>query len=158
MKMRPAETRHSLLASAVQVPCRTAASVGLRPAAPTIAAITQSAGRLAASISASAPAADLDAGAGKSGAEVGVATLIGDDGKLGPVLHGEFGETRGVAAAGQGHHRVGRWIAADEIEGVLADRAGGAEHRDAAALRAWRRDPDGFGMSGENGHRQRLTR
>ena len=38
----------------------------------------------------------LDAGAGKPGAEVGVTTLIGDDGKLRPVLHGEFGETRGV--------------------------------------------------------------
>src|SRR6476661_1221599 len=53
MKIGPAETRHSLLASAVQVPWRTAASVGLRPAAPTIAAITQSAGRLAASTNAS---------------------------------------------------------------------------------------------------------
>ena len=56
MKMSPAETRHSLLASAVSVPCRTASSVGLSPAAPTIAAMTQSAGRLAASSSASSPA------------------------------------------------------------------------------------------------------
>src|SRR3546814_4947198 len=63
--------------------------------------------------------------------------------------HGEFGETRGVAATGQGHHRVRRWIASDEIEGVLADRAGGAEHRVAAALRPWRREPDGFGLRSE---------
>ena len=100
----------------------------------------------------------LDAGAGKPCAKIGIATLIGDDRKLGPVLHGEFGETRGVAAAGQGHHRVRRWIAADEIERVLADRAGGAEHGDAARARPGRFQPDGFGMSGENGHRQRLTR
>jgi hypothetical protein len=53
----PAQTRHSLLASATAAPRRTAASVGPSPAAPTIAAITQSAGRSAASISASSPAA-----------------------------------------------------------------------------------------------------
>ncbi len=53
----PAETRHSLLASATTAPRRTAASVGRRPAAPTIAAITQSAGIKAASITASGPAA-----------------------------------------------------------------------------------------------------
>ena len=45
----PAQTRHSLVASATIAPRRTAVSVGPRPAAPTIAAITQSAGRAAAS-------------------------------------------------------------------------------------------------------------
>ena len=53
----PAQTRHSLLASATTVPRRIAASVGASPAAPTIAAMTHSAGKLAASVSASAPAA-----------------------------------------------------------------------------------------------------
>ncbi len=41
----PAETRHSLLASAMSAPRRAAASVGPRPALPTIAAITQPASR-----------------------------------------------------------------------------------------------------------------
>ena len=57
MNTSPAVTRHSLLASATRRPCRTAAMVGRRPAAPMMPAITQSAGRSAASIKASAPAA-----------------------------------------------------------------------------------------------------
>ena len=61
----PAQTRHSLVASATMAPRRTAASVGSRPAAPTIAAITQSAGRAAASTRPSRPAGDLDTGAGE---------------------------------------------------------------------------------------------
>ena len=45
MNSAPAQTRHSLLASATVAPRSTAASVGFSPAAPLIAAITQSAGR-----------------------------------------------------------------------------------------------------------------
>ena len=44
MKTSPAETRHSLLASATPAALRRGANVGARPAAPTIAAMTQSAG------------------------------------------------------------------------------------------------------------------
>ena len=47
MNSAPAQTRHSLLASATVAPRSTAASVGRKPAAPVIAAITQSAGRAA---------------------------------------------------------------------------------------------------------------
>ncbi len=57
MKISPAHTRHSLLASATRRPCETAASVGGNPAAPMMPAITQSAGRVAASMSALCPAA-----------------------------------------------------------------------------------------------------
>ncbi len=53
----PALTRHSLLAKAITAPRRTAAISGFSPAAPTIAAMTQSAGRSAAEITASGPAA-----------------------------------------------------------------------------------------------------
>ena len=100
----------------------------------------------------------FDACARESCAKIGVAALIRDDGKLRLMLNGEIGEARGVAPSGQGHHRVRGRIAADEIESVLADRTRGAEHRDTARLRLTRGKPDGFRMSGEHGHSQRLTR
>lgn len=53
----PAQIRLSLLASAITEPVRAAASVGARPADPTIADITQSAPSAAASLIAAAPAA-----------------------------------------------------------------------------------------------------
>ena len=53
----PAQTRHSLLARPMVAPRRIAAIVGSSPAAPTIEAMTQSAGRLAASTTADGPAA-----------------------------------------------------------------------------------------------------
>ncbi len=56
-KSGPAVTRLSLLASASVLPWRSARKPGTRPAAPTIALITQSAGRSAASAMASGPAA-----------------------------------------------------------------------------------------------------
>ena len=56
MKKSPAQTRHSLLASATVAPRSTAASAGFNPAAPLTAAITQSAGRAAASTIALSPA------------------------------------------------------------------------------------------------------
>ena len=55
MKRLPAQTSTSLLAKATMRPWRTAASVGSSPAAPTIPAITQSAGRSAASTRAARP-------------------------------------------------------------------------------------------------------
>jgi hypothetical protein len=57
MNMPPAHTRHSLLASATVAPRLAAASVGLSPTEPLTAAITQSAGRSAASINAASPLA-----------------------------------------------------------------------------------------------------
>ena len=53
----PAQTSASLLARATMAPRRAAASVGASPANPTTAAITHSAGRAAASLTASGPAA-----------------------------------------------------------------------------------------------------
>ena len=63
MNSAPAQTRHSLLASATVAPRSIAASVGLRPMAPLIAAITQSAGRCAASMQRRLAGRGLDAGA-----------------------------------------------------------------------------------------------
>ena len=57
MNRLPAQTRHSLLASASVAPRSIAASAGSSPAAPVIAPITHSAGRRAASATASEPAA-----------------------------------------------------------------------------------------------------
>ena len=57
VKISPAETRHSLLAKAIVAPRLTASSVGVSPAAPTIAAMTNSEGRAAASFKPSGPAA-----------------------------------------------------------------------------------------------------
>jgi hypothetical protein len=56
MKKSPAQTRHSLFASATVAPRSTAASAGFNPAAPLTAAMTQSAGRAAASMTALSPA------------------------------------------------------------------------------------------------------
>ena len=53
----PAQTSTSLFASATTAPRRAATRVGSRPAEPTIAAMTQSAGRFAASTTAAGPAA-----------------------------------------------------------------------------------------------------
>ena len=57
MTRAPAQTSTSLLASATMTPRRIAARVGASPAAPTIPAITQSAGRCAASTSDAGPQA-----------------------------------------------------------------------------------------------------
>ena len=57
MNIAPAQTRHSLLASATVAPRLAAASVGFSPTEPLTAAITQSAGRSAASTSAASPLA-----------------------------------------------------------------------------------------------------
>ena len=81
MNRAPAQTRHSLLASATMAPRRTAASVGASPAAPTMPAITHSAGRAAASTTASAPAGGLDAAAGQALAQAGVTGGIADHGE-----------------------------------------------------------------------------
>ncbi len=65
MTRAPAQTSTSLLASATMTPRRIAAKVGANPAAPTIPAITHSAGRCAASISDCRAACGLDAGSGE---------------------------------------------------------------------------------------------
>ena len=58
-KTSPAETRHSLLASAISAPRRAAVNVGARPGVPAIAAITQPASIEAASSRPDLPAATL---------------------------------------------------------------------------------------------------
>ena len=81
MKKSPAQTRHSLLASATVAPRSTAASAGFSPAAPLTAAITQSAGRAAASMIALSPAPHSVPRAGKRILQFAKAARIGDGGK-----------------------------------------------------------------------------
>ena len=92
-----------MVASAVAVPWRTAASVGFRPAARRF-----DQGRF--------PRRGLDRRAGERHFEVGMATLIGDHGEPGLVQDRELGETARVAASSQRDDLVGIRIAADEIE------------------------------------------
>ena len=99
MNRPPAQTRHSLLASATVAPRFAAASVGSSPAAPLIAAITQSAGRSAASTSASRPARRFDAGAGRAVLQFAIGGGIGDGGEARAELARELRQRRGVACA-----------------------------------------------------------
>ena len=87
------------MASATVAPRSIAASVGLRPAAPLIAAITQSAGRCAASTSASSPAAASMPRAGQRVFEIAIGGRIGNDGDARADLARDLAERRGIAAA-----------------------------------------------------------
>ena len=78
MNSAPAHTRHSLLASATTAPRSSAANVGLRPAAPVMAAITQSAGQFAASMTAPSPAAAAMPEPGQALLQLGIAGRVGD--------------------------------------------------------------------------------
>ena len=99
VKTCPAETRHSLLASATRAPCEAAANVGRSPAAPTIAAMTQSAGSSAASTSAAAPPAVLMPVPAKRFPELAQAGFIADHRELGVVAAGEVRRVPGRSIA-----------------------------------------------------------
>ena len=111
MNTSPADTRHSLLASARRRPCRAASNVGSSPAAPTIAASTQSAGSAAAAMTAAGPAATLVAGPGKQRLELTVELWIADHGEAGVGLARGLGELGDAALRGDCHdleaHRGG---------------------------------------------------
>jgi hypothetical protein len=97
-------TRLSLLASARVVPCPAAISPGGRPAAPTMADMTQSAGRVAASAMAAAPGRDLDPRSRQRISQVGQAVLVRGHRDLGPQKPSLFSKERHVAPARQRHH------------------------------------------------------
>ena len=127
MNSAPAQTRHSLLASATVAPRSAAASVGLRLVAPVIAAITQSAGRCAASTTASAPAAasmpEPDSSALSSPYSVG----IGDGGKARAELARQLRKRGGVAMRGHRLDPIALGILPQQIDRARTDRAGRAQ-------------------------------
>ena len=133
MNSAPAQTRHSLLASATIAPRSTAASVGRKPAAPVIAAITQSAGRCAASTSALLAGRRLDARCRPARPSV-------RDRRPGPRPRRSARRARARAPQApaalllRGHRldAIARRARAEQVDGAGADRAGRAEKRDAA--------------------------
>ena len=135
MNSAPAQTRHSLLASATVAPRSAAASVGLRLVAPVIAAITQSAGRCAASTTAVGAGRGLDAGAGKLGFEFAVSIRIGNCGKARAEFAREKRQRLGVAMRGYGFDAIATGFLPEQIDGARPDRAGGTEQRHRARYR-----------------------
>ena len=85
MNSEPADTRHSLVASATMAPRRTASKVAGRPAAPTIAAITQSLGDGGRADQSLGPAAASTLLPESARLSVAIGRGIGDHGELGPV-------------------------------------------------------------------------
>ena len=112
MNSAPAQTRHSLLASATVAPRSIAASVGRRPMAPAIAPITQSAGRSAASFSAVFAGGRFDAGARQRALEIVVGRRIGNDRKARADLAGHLCEQRRVAPRGERLDAIARSVRA----------------------------------------------
>ena len=101
MKKSPAQTRHSLLASATVAPRSTAASAGFNPAAPLTAAITQSAGRAAASMIALSTRAAFGARAGQSVLQFAGRVGIGDGCKSRAELAGQLRQRLHIGIRGQ---------------------------------------------------------
>ena len=124
----PAMTSDSLLASATRLPARSAASVASSPAAPTSALITMStSGCSAASSSTSTP----------DGESVAAGPV--DDAGEGRAPAGHLRQQAlALPAGGERHDAEVIPLAIEHAQRALADRAGGAEHRDAArpAVRA----------------------
>ena len=134
MKRSPAQTRHSLLARATREPARIAASVGARPAAPTMPATTMSTGRAAASSMAAVPAAASipePASASRSALQ---AIPVGNHRDLRLAVAGDAGKPLGIAESGHGLDLVVLRPLPDHGERARPDRAGCAEN--GHALRA----------------------
>ncbi len=129
MKAWPAQTRHSLLASATVRPSLTAAWVGRTPAVPAIPATTMSAGRCAASMTASSPAAARDSSPRQRIAQRRKAVRIGESGEAGANADRRCGERRDVPAARYRLDTKGSPLRLQDLHGGAADRARGAEQR-----------------------------
>ena len=132
MKKSPAQTRHSLLASATVAPRSTAASAGFSPAAPLTAAITQSAGRAAASMMALSPAPHSMRRAGQRILQFAEARGIGDRRKACAEFLCELGQRLHIAVRRQRLDPIAIARAAQQVHRAVADRAGGTQHRHAA--------------------------
>ena len=132
MKRSPAQTRHSLLASATAAPRSTAASAGFSPAAPLTAAITQSAGRRRGLDDGALAGAAFDAGARERALQFAEPRRVGDGRELRAEFLGELGQRLDIGIRGQRLDRIAVARAAQQIHGAVADRTGGAQHRDGA--------------------------
>ena len=100
----PKVTRLSLLARPTIAPVRAAAMAGLRPAVPTIDAITQSEGRAAASSTADCPTATSTPSPARADFELGLAALVGQNDRLRPPSPRLLDQELEIAARGQGDH------------------------------------------------------
>ena len=132
MKKSPAQTRHSLLASATVAPRSTAASAGFKPAAPDTAAISQSAGRSAASTMALSPAPlamPVPASAARSSSSL---DCISDGHEARVEFLGQLDHAFDVAVGGQRLHLVPLGRGSQQIHGAVADRTGRTKDGDAA--------------------------
>ena len=132
MNSAPAQTRHSLLASATVAPRSTAASVGFSPAAPVIAAITQSAGRCAASIKAPSPAAASMPLPDKRVLQFADRPPGRRPPQTGRRVRAQFVRARRIALRGHRLDAIAFGSRLMQIDRAGADRAGRAEDGDAA--------------------------
>ncbi len=139
MNRPPAQTRHSLLASATVAPRSIAASVGFSPAAPVIAAITQSAGRCAASSRPPSPAAASIPLPAKRVLQFVVSRRIGDHGESRADLARDLRQRRRIAPRADRLDAISFRRALDQIDRAGADRTGSAENGDAAHFCCGRR-------------------
>ncbi len=144
MNRSPAQTRVSLLASATMAPRSAAASVGLSPAAPVIAPITHSAGRCAASTTASSPAAASMPVPASASLRFAIGCRIGDRGEARVKIARHACKRGSVLACGHCLDPISAALAPEQIDGARADRAGRARAR----LRCAR--PSGGHWSGSN--------
>ena len=117
-----------MFASATVAPRSIAASVGFNPTAPLIAAITQSAGRCAASIKASSPAAASMPRAGKRVFEITIGGRISDYGVPRADLARDFAERRGIAPRADCIDAITFRVTLDQVERAGTDRAGRSEN------------------------------
>ena len=127
MKKSPAQTRHSLFASATVAPRSTAASAGFNPAAPLTAAITQSAGRAAASMIALSPAPHSMPRAGQRVSQSPSRPGSAIAANRAPNSFASFARPSTLVLA----VRASIWYrsreAAQQIHGAVADRTGGTQ-------------------------------
>ncbi len=132
MNRPPAQTRHSLLASATVAPRSIAASVGFRsdraadrahhPIGRPLRRFDQ---RLVAG-------GGFDAAAGERALELAIGRRIADHRDARVQFARDLGERGRVAARGDRFDAVARRVALDQVDRAGADRAGGAENGDAA--------------------------
>src|SRR6185436_2819137 len=124
MNSAPAQTSVSLFASATIAPRSAAASVGLRPAAPVIAPITHSVGRLDQTAFARPR---RDSAPGQRRFEIAIASRIAHHRETRAQFARERGKRFGVRIGAHGLHAKTGALALEQVDGAGADRTGGAE-------------------------------
>ena len=127
MNSAPAQTRHSLLASATVAPRSAAASVGSRLVGAGDRGHHPIGGPLRRLDDGRGTGGSLDAGAGKLGFEFAIRVGIGDGGKARAELARQARQRRGIAVRGHRRDAIAGGILPQQIDGARTDRAGGAE-------------------------------